>query len=983
MLRACALDFKGSWDDHLPLIEFAYNNSFHSSIGMGPFEALYERKCRSLIGWFEMGEAAVSIPDSVFEAMEKVKLIRESRIGKVADEVELPSELPSVHPIFHVSMLRVHISDTVVVDSSVSADIQENLSFDKIPVEILDFSVRTLRNKEVPLVKVLWRNQSVEGATWEVEADMRSKYPHLFSANSDQAEGELAALQRYSSLHSRYSHRNRFEDIFRGNFAKVKVEIDLLKPRLDQIWLGFNWFDDTDDGKWLDIEYDKIINDQINRHSNQIDPYKKNDKNKHTDDEINSRKDNDIHNNSNLHKYAIEPRNTHHNYLRLISGTSLEEDQANEDVFMGTHGHMSESSYEDDGAEPSSEDENHEYKMSSEEYDEFERLDSESYHSEDYLDNLDAQTTNDYATHLIGTFIPQTLVEVNISSKMDRIIHTTYFSPRGKERKRGDSESLKMMMKKLEAYENILGQLINKLKSDFYVSFEDGDPRISNISQITGFKQVMLVVLAVMVGIVVTIMMVVVDSDGGGCDVMLLNYDFSGRRDVVAFMKEIQAQGLYACLRMGPYIEAEWTYGGFPFWLQDVPGVVFRSNNEPFKFYMQNFTTMMVNLMKSEGLYASQGGPIILSQIENEYRNVEKAFRESGPPYVRWAAEMAVGLQTGVPWCMCKQDDAPDPLYHGGTNFGRTAAEYMITSYYDQAPLDEYGLIRQPKWGHLKELHEAMKLCSETILSVFPSMQSLGEQQEVSTQFNARTAIPAFKFDSAKKWEQFEEVIPQFDDTSLRSDILLEHMNTTKDVSDYLWYTSSIQQDSMEQQSTLSVKSLGHVLHAFVNGEHVGSAHGQFRKTSFTLESTVSLNKGKNNISLLSATVGLPNSGSFLERRTLGVESVITQDSKEAKDITNYSWGYQVGLLGEKLQLYSSEGSKSADWSNLGSSQPLTWYKSVFDAPKGDDPVALNLGSMGKGEAWVNGQSIGQYWVSFQTLAGIPSQTWYVKVTLI
>ena len=249
MLRACALDFKGSWDDHLPLIEFAYNNSFHSSIGMAPFKALYGRKYRSPIGWFEVGEAAVSGPDSVFEAMEKVKLIRErlktaqsrqksyadvrrrdlefevgdlvylkispmrgvkrfgkkgklspryvgpykilSRVGKLAYAVELPSELSSVHPIFHVSMLRKHISDAVVVDSSVSADIQENLSFDEIPVEILDFSVRRLRNKEVPLVKVLWRNQSVEGATWEAEADMRSKYPHLFFANSDQAEGTV------------------------------------------------------------------------------------------------------------------------------------------------------------------------------------------------------------------------------------------------------------------------------------------------------------------------------------------------------------------------------------------------------------------------------------------------------------------------------------------------------------------------------------------------------------------------------------------------------------------------------------------------------------------------------------------------------------------------------------------------------------------------------------------------------------------------
>ncbi|CAK9168742.1 unnamed protein product [Ilex paraguariensis] len=142
-------------------------------------------------------------------------------------------------------------------------------------------------------------------------------------------------------------------------------------------------------------------------------------------------------------------------------------------------------------------------------------------------------------------------------------------------------------------------------------------------------------------------------------------YDFSGGRDIVGFIKEIQAQGLYACLRIGPFIEGEWTYGGLPFWLHDVPGIVFRSDNEPFKLHMQNFTTKIVNMMKAEGLYASQGGPIILSQvetIENEYQNVEKAFRDKGPPYVRWAAEMAVGLQTGVPWVMCKQDDAPDPV---------------------------------------------------------------------------------------------------------------------------------------------------------------------------------------------------------------------------------------------------------------------------------------------------------------------------------
>ena len=55
MLRACVIDFKGNWDKHLSLVEFAYNNSFHTSIFMTPYEALYGRRCRSLIGWFEVG----------------------------------------------------------------------------------------------------------------------------------------------------------------------------------------------------------------------------------------------------------------------------------------------------------------------------------------------------------------------------------------------------------------------------------------------------------------------------------------------------------------------------------------------------------------------------------------------------------------------------------------------------------------------------------------------------------------------------------------------------------------------------------------------------------------------------------------------------------------------------------------------------------------------------------------------------------------
>ena len=71
------IDFKGSWDDHLPLIKFAYNNSYHSSIQITPYEALYGCRCRSPCCWFEIGEAALIGLDSVLYAMEKVQLIRD------------------------------------------------------------------------------------------------------------------------------------------------------------------------------------------------------------------------------------------------------------------------------------------------------------------------------------------------------------------------------------------------------------------------------------------------------------------------------------------------------------------------------------------------------------------------------------------------------------------------------------------------------------------------------------------------------------------------------------------------------------------------------------------------------------------------------------------------------------------------------------------------------------------------------------------
>ena len=77
MLRACVLDHKGSWDEHFPLVEFAYNNSYRASIQMPPYEALYGRPCRSPLCWTEVGESSITGPDLIRDTSERVILIRQ------------------------------------------------------------------------------------------------------------------------------------------------------------------------------------------------------------------------------------------------------------------------------------------------------------------------------------------------------------------------------------------------------------------------------------------------------------------------------------------------------------------------------------------------------------------------------------------------------------------------------------------------------------------------------------------------------------------------------------------------------------------------------------------------------------------------------------------------------------------------------------------------------------------------------------------
>ena len=82
MLRACILDHKGSWEEHFPLVEFTYNNSYQASIQMAPYKALYRRPCRSPLCWTEVGESSITGPDLIRDTSEKVSLIRQRLLSR-------------------------------------------------------------------------------------------------------------------------------------------------------------------------------------------------------------------------------------------------------------------------------------------------------------------------------------------------------------------------------------------------------------------------------------------------------------------------------------------------------------------------------------------------------------------------------------------------------------------------------------------------------------------------------------------------------------------------------------------------------------------------------------------------------------------------------------------------------------------------------------------------------------------------------------
>lgn len=563
-------------------------------------------------------------------------------------------------------------------------------------------------------------------------------------------------------------------------------------------------------------------------------------------------------------------------------------------------------------------------------------------------------------------------------------------------------------------------------------------------------------------------------------------FDFTGRKDVFKFLRLAQENGLFVTIRPGPYVCAEWNLGGFPNWLREIPGMALRTDNEIFKIEFEKYWRKVVRELSSRKLFADQGGPIIMIQMENEFGNFQWESGLAGARYINWTAELALNMkEVQIPWIMCKQKGISNPIietcngyycdkfqpksgtpkmwtenwpgwyqswgdsfpyrpvedvafsiarffarggsyaayymYHGGTNFERTSANNIVTSYDYDVHIDEYGLEHEPKYSHSARLHSVLHRYEDIIMNEDspPKAIYLGvnieahqfRKNDICLTFISNTdsrndrklifeglsaEVPAWSVSlydgctnltflyntaqiiSAEVKYRMESVSAGGDFSSLESptnisqDHLyeyywrdepkslnedprhgivskspLEAVNLTSDKTDYTMYSTRI--DGPLNQSLLCFKKVFDIFSVFVDNALIGFSNSH--KGCFP----ISTDKSQSYIRVMVSVMGLPHYGYKFDVFSKGILGSVSLDGKQVPG----PWTHHAGLLGEEDRLHVSS---KVIWNSGVNASPAVWLKAKFDVQSMESPLAIDLSSMSKGFAWINGKGLGRYW---------------------
>ncbi|KAH1220425.1 Beta-galactosidase 8 [Glycine max] len=342
------------------------------------------------------------------------------------------------------------------------------------------------------------------------------------------------------------------------------------------------------------------------------------------------------------------------------------------------------------------------------------------------------------------------------------------------------------------------------------------------------------------------------------------------RADLVKFVKAVAAAGLYVHLRIGPYACAEWNYGPLTFL------------NSGFPLWLHFIPGI---------------------QFRTDNKPFEAAVYKTGSVCAAFLANIATSDAT---------------------------VTFNGNSYH------------LPAWS----------------VSILPDCKNVVLN---TAKINSAPMISSFTTESLKEevgslegsdsgWSWISEPIGISKADSFPKFGLLEQINATADKSDYLWYwlryivylqglesflltSNSLPHDDAGSQTVLHIESLGHALHAFINGKLVGSGTGNSGKAKVNVDIPVPLVAEKNAIDLLSLTVELQNYGAFFDTWGAGITGlVISKGLKNGStvDLSSQQWTYLVGLKYEDLGPSSGSSGQWNSQSTLPTNQSLTWYKVIF-----------------------------------------------------
>lgn len=352
-------------------------------------------------------------------------------------------------------------------------------------------------------------------------------------------------------------------------------------------------------------------------------------------------------------------------------------------------------------------------------------------------------------------------------------------------------------------------------------------------------------------------------------------------------------------------------------------------------------------------------------------------------------------------------------MWHGGTNFGRNAGTPLITTSYDyDAPLNEYGLPNEPKYSHSKALHAAINSVAPTILannpvplSSSPSIDiavfgtgndavafisNLDSQNSQSVPYKGQNfMLPKWSisivkgnveiFNSAKV--SVQATSPSYNaiayvtsakslpetkgiwdvSSAITAQSPREQFSTTKDSSDYLWYSTKVVIPKTAQQISVSFQNIGEIYSVYLDDEVVGFdilSDGKAQVKTIN-NKQFGVQDSSRVLKVLTTAFGIISTPKANPEKYVG--GITGSVSVNGVDITNSGWSMQVGLQGEKLAYYK----------NITNFQPITslkvpgwsWYQSSLPPLNGNAAAyVLDLGSMGRGQVYMNGINLGRYW---------------------